>query len=70
MNNEPVAPKKRKLCENAKDDEQLAKTLEDNEGVAWTARQLSKLNELNAGNAIIKYKLSFFNNYSKHESYD
>ena len=34
LNNESVAPKKRKSCENAKDDEQLAKTLEDNEGVA------------------------------------
>ena len=60
-NNEPVAPKKRKSCQNANEDKQLAKKLkEDNEGVARTARQLSELNELNAGNEIIKYKLSFF----------
>ena len=37
------------------------KLKEDNEGlVARTARQLSELNELNAGNEIIKHKLSFF----------
>ena len=40
-NNEPVAPKKRKSHENAKEDKQLAKKLkEDNEGVARNARQL------------------------------